>query len=69
MARLVRNLARFVEEEAGDDDVRAHVASVIAADPGTYSELILGRPNAAYCAWIQNTFNWGGENEILILAR
>ena len=49
--------------------LRAHVASVISADPDTYSELILGRPNAAYATWIQNTFNWGGENEILILAR
>ena len=49
--------------------LRAHCATVIAADPDTYSELMLGRPNAEYCTWIQNTFNWGGESEILILAR
>ena len=40
----------------------------IASDPDTYSEAVLGKPNAEYCAWIVNPFNWGGEIELGILA-
>lgn len=32
-------------------------------------ELTLGRPVKEYAEWIQNTFNWGGENELIFLAK
>jgi len=41
---------------------------VVAAEPDTFQEWVLGMPNEQYQGWIQNKFNWGGENEILILA-
>ncbi len=43
-------------------------ADKIAADPGTYCEAVLGKPNAEYIEWILNPFNWGGEIELSILA-
>lgn len=48
--------------------LRKLCADKILSDPDTYSEAVLGRPNAEYATWIQNHFNWGGENEIGILA-
>ncbi len=40
-------------------------ADKIASDPETYCDAILGMPNAAYCEWITNPFNWGGEVRFL----
>jgi len=48
--------------------LRKLCADKILSDPDTYNEAVLGRPNAEYATWIQNHFNWGGENEIGILA-
>eukprot|EP00041_Stephanoeca_diplocostata_P019572 m.424756 g.424756 ORF g.424756 m.424756 type:complete len:179 (-) comp21339_c0_seq1:934-1470(-) len=36
-------------------------------DPSTKS-LYLGMEVQQYASWIKNTFNWGGENEIIVLA-
>jgi len=48
--------------------LRAVCAAKIASDPDTYSEALLGMDNAAYCKWITNPLNWGGEVELGILA-
>ena len=40
----------------------------ILADPDTYCEPVLGKPNAEYASWILNPFNWGGEVELGILS-
>mmetsp|Transcript_5259 Transcript_5259/g.6841 ORF Transcript_5259/g.6841 Transcript_5259/m.6841 type:complete len:380 (+) Transcript_5259:90-1229(+) len=48
--------------------LRKICADKIASDQDTYSDAVLGKSNAAYCEWILNPFNWGGEIEIGILA-
>lgn len=48
--------------------LRKICADRVAADPDTYCEAVLGMPTVQYVDWIQNPFNWGGENEIGILA-
>jgi ribA/ribD-fused uncharacterized protein len=53
---------------AAGQRLRRVCADKIASDPETYSEAVLGMPNAAYCEWITNPFNWGGEVELGILA-
>merc|ERR1712086_41072 len=53
---------------AGNATLRKYCAEVVAAEPDTFQEWVLGMPNEQYQGWIQNKFNWGGENEILILA-
>lgn len=49
--------------------LREMIAGVIAADPESYSEAVLGRPNSEYCAWIQNDKSWGGAIEVSILSQ
>jgi ubiquitin thioesterase OTU1 len=45
------------------------IAAEVAGDPETYSEAILGRPNADYCRWILGSDHWGGAIELSILSR
>lgn len=53
----------------GNAALRSAVADAVGADPQTWAEWRLGMPTADYQTWIQNQFNWGGENEIVILGR
>uniref|UniRef100_A0A7S1UIY4 Ubiquitin thioesterase OTU n=1 Tax=Phaeomonas parva TaxID=124430 RepID=A0A7S1UIY4_9STRA len=50
--------------------LRRVVSERIAADAENimFSEAVLGMAPAAYQAWIQNHFNWGGETEIFVLS-
>lgn len=54
---------------AAGQRLRKVCADKVASDPDMFSEPVLGMPNAQYVDWIQNPFNWGGENEIGILAQ
>ena len=48
--------------------MRKQIAGVVARDPETYSEAILGKPNREYCEWIQRPDSWGGAIELSVLA-
>ena len=48
---------------------RRVLAAAVSADPETYSEAFLGRPNAEYCRWILDRNHWGGAIELSILSR
>ncbi|XP_075926797.1 ubiquitin thioesterase OTU1 isoform X2 [Petromyzon marinus] len=50
-------------------ELRRLIASVVAGEPDTYSEALLGKPNAEYCRWIEQEDTWGGAIELSILAR
>ncbi|KAG7478467.1 hypothetical protein MATL_G00080980 [Megalops atlanticus] len=50
-------------------ELRELVAQAVASDPATFSEAVLGRPNAEYCAWIRRADAWGGAIELSILCR
>lgn len=49
--------------------MRQIIAMEVASDTETYNEAMLGRPNAEYCAWIQQPSSWGGAIEVAILSR
>ena len=48
--------------------MRRVVARVVSEQPEVYSAGVLGRDNAAYCAWILDSKSWGGAIEVSILA-
>lgn len=41
----------------------------MAGDPDQYTDGFLGKPNAEYCRWIQDSQKWGGAIELAILSR
>ena len=43
--------------------LRKVIADVVSGDEFTYNEGFLGKPNAEYCAWIQDPKHWGGAVE------
>lgn len=47
--------------------MRQIIAMEVASDHDTYSEAMLGKPNAEYCDWIQQPSSWGGAIEVLII--
>ncbi|XP_038223019.1 ubiquitin thioesterase OTU1 [Zerene cesonia] len=49
--------------------MRQIIAMEVASDHETYNEAMLGKPNAEYCAWIQQPSSWGGAIEVAILSR
>ncbi|XP_063360231.1 ubiquitin thioesterase Otu1 [Cydia amplana] len=49
--------------------MRQIIAMEVASDHDTYSEAMLGKPNAEYCTWIQQPSSWGGAIEVAILSR
>ncbi|CAG9795393.1 unnamed protein product [Diatraea saccharalis] len=49
--------------------MRQIIAMEVASDLDTYSEAMLGKPNAEYCTWIQQPSSWGGAIEVAILSR
>ncbi|CAG9132012.1 hypothetical protein JYU34_006652 [Plutella xylostella] len=48
--------------------MRQIIAMEVAGDHDTYSEAMLGKPNAEYCSWIQQPSSWGGAIEVAILS-
>jgi hypothetical protein len=55
---------------AVESRLRSLVADAVLADPDPETRaLFLGKPVEEYARWIKNTFHWGGENEIVILAQ
>ncbi|KAI1306065.1 Ubiquitin thioesterase OTU1 [Halotydeus destructor] len=49
--------------------LRQIIADTVAADPETYNEGFLGKPNREYCTWILNEEHWGGAIELSILSK
>eukprot|EP01043_Picozoa_sp_COSAG02_P078267 COSAG02_NODE_17535_length_997_cov_1.378619_1_plen_104_part_00 len=55
---------------AVEQRLRKIVGDDALADPDPETRaLYLDKPVAEYAQWIQNTMHWGGENEILTLAK
>lgn len=50
-------------------ELRELIADTVKADPDTYSEGFLGKPNNEYCTWIRNEDHWGGGIELSILSK
>lgn len=48
--------------------LRCHCAKVIEENEEMYTDVFLDKPRSRYLEWILNPVNYGGENEILILA-
>jgi ubiquitin thioesterase OTU1 len=59
-------MRRSLREAPG---LRRVIADVVSGDEFTYNEGFLGKPNAEYCAWIQDPKHWGGAVELSILAK
>eukprot|EP01135_Chromosphaera_perkinsii_P004307 Nk52_evm19s276 gene=Nk52_evmTU19s276 len=49
--------------------LRRIIADTVDADPITYSDALLGKPNREYQEWILNKQHWGGGIELSILSR
>lgn len=49
-------------------EMRQLIAQTVRNDPLTYNEGFLGKPNDAYCKWIQDEDHWGGGIELSILS-
>ncbi|XP_043932392.1 ubiquitin thioesterase OTU1 [Protopterus annectens] len=50
-------------------EMRSLIAQIVASDPDSYSEAMLGRSNSNYCDWIRRDDTWGGAIEIAILSK
>lgn len=50
-------------------EFRLACADAVQADPARWSEAVLEKPPAEYCAWIRDPRHWGGAIELSILAR
>lgn len=48
--------------------MRHIIAETVSKDQTTYSEAILGKPNAEYCEWIKDSNSWGGAIELAVLS-
>ncbi|XP_072281283.1 ubiquitin thioesterase OTU1 [Pyxicephalus adspersus] len=49
--------------------MRGLIAEVVASDPTSYSEAVLGKSNEEYCSWIRRDDTWGGAIEVSILSK
>ncbi|KAG9332701.1 hypothetical protein JZ751_014800 [Albula glossodonta] len=50
-------------------EMRGLIAQIVASDPASYSEAVLGKTNEDYCAWIRRSDTWGGAIEVSILSK
>ncbi|XP_039605066.1 ubiquitin thioesterase OTU1 [Polypterus senegalus] len=50
-------------------ELRNLIAQIVANDPRSYSEAVLGKSNRDYCIWIRRDDTWGGAIEISILSK
>ncbi|XP_064154896.1 ubiquitin thioesterase OTU1 [Anguilla rostrata] len=50
-------------------EMRGLIAQIVASDPASYSEAVLGKSNEEYCVWIRRDDTWGGAIEVSILSK
>ncbi|KAH0618901.1 hypothetical protein JD844_018433 [Phrynosoma platyrhinos] len=50
-------------------EMRNLIAQIVASDPESYSEPVLGKTNQEYCDWIRREDTWGGAIEVSILSK
>uniref|UniRef100_W5MXS2 Ubiquitin thioesterase OTU n=1 Tax=Lepisosteus oculatus TaxID=7918 RepID=W5MXS2_LEPOC len=50
-------------------EMRGLIAQIVASDPASYSEAVLGKSNEDYCSWIRRDDTWGGAIEVSILSK
>lgn len=50
-------------------EMRSLIAEIVASDPASYSEAVLGKSNEEYCLWIRKDDTWGGAIEVAILSK
>lgn len=58
-----------VYDPACAPEMRNLIAQIVASDPESYSEAILGKTNQEYCDWIRRDDTWGGAIEVSILSK
>lgn len=58
-----------VYDPACAPEMRGLIAQIVASDPTSYSEAVLGKSNEEYCAWIRRDDTWGGAIEVSILSK
>lgn len=51
------------------ESCRKIIADAVEADPFTYNDGFLGKPNEEYRKWILDPQKWGGAIELSIFAR
>ncbi|XP_005529392.1 ubiquitin thioesterase OTU1 [Parus major] len=50
-------------------EMRNLIAQIVASDPESYCEAVLGKTNREYCDWIRREETWGGAIEVSILSK
>ncbi|KAM9149105.1 ubiquitin thioesterase OTU1 [Pangshura tecta] len=50
-------------------EMRSLIAQIVASDPESYCEAVLGKTNEEYCEWIRKEDTWGGAIEVSILSK
>ncbi|XP_072419735.1 ubiquitin thioesterase OTU1 isoform X1 [Chiloscyllium punctatum] len=50
-------------------EMRNLIAQIVASDPDSYTEAVLGKSNGDYCNWIRQEDTWGGAIEISLLSK
>ncbi|XP_030899712.2 ubiquitin thioesterase OTU1 isoform X2 [Melopsittacus undulatus] len=50
-------------------EMRSLIAQIVASDPESYCEAVLGKTNREYCDWIRREETWGGAIEVSILSK
>ncbi|XP_018430328.1 PREDICTED: ubiquitin thioesterase OTU1 [Nanorana parkeri] len=58
-----------VYDPACAPEMRSLIAEIVASDPTSYSEAVLGKGNEEYCLWIRRDDTWGGAIEVSILSK
>lgn len=59
----------FYKELSISSQLRELVSEEVVADPVTYSDAVLDKPNREYASWILKKDSWGGGIEIAILSK
>ncbi|KAM6044061.1 ubiquitin thioesterase OTU1 [Chlamydotis macqueenii] len=58
-----------VYDPACPPEMRSLIAQIVASDPESYCEAVLGKTNREYCDWIRREETWGGAIEVSILSK
>lgn len=58
-----------VYDPACAPEMRSLIAQIVASDPDSYCEAVLGKTNREYCDWIRREETWGGAIEVSILSK
>lgn len=66
---LFRSISYLTTQSANSHAIyRSLAASAILKNPTEYPEVVLGRPPAEYCRWIQEPRSWGGAIELSVFS-